>query len=93
MLESIRQFEKDYGVEFKNIGLSKNDDKLVFRGLVRSVTPRKSFLKVTAVALDVQERAIDSRLFLITNSEWMSFENAFYKVGFNKIHSLIIVSG
>lgn len=93
VLESIHQFEKDYGVEFKNIGLSKNDDKLVFRGLVRSVTPRKSFLKVTAVALDVQERAIDSRLFLITNSEWMSFENDFYKVGFNKIHSLIIVSG
>lgn len=94
MMESLRAFEKEYGVEFKNVGLAKNDNQLTVRGIVRSVEKRQCGLWIAVVALNSQEKAVDKIRFLVPADDnmWKAFENKFYAEKFNKIFKLIVVA-
>ena len=94
MMESLRAFEKEYGVEFKNVGLAKNDNQLTLRGIVRSVKKRQCGLWIAVVALNSQEKAVDKIKFLLSadDNRWKAFENKFYAEKFNRIFKLIVVA-
>lgn len=94
LMESLHVFEKEYGVEFKNVGLAKNDNHLTLRGIVRRVEKRRCSLCIAVVALNSQEKAVDkTRLFVHADDNmWKAFENKFYAENFNKIFKLIVVA-
>lgn len=93
MIESLRVVEKEYGVEFKNVGLAKNDNRLTLRGIVRSVEKRRCSLLIAVVALNSQEKAVDQTNILVcaNDNTWKAFDKRFCAENFNKIFKLIVV--